>query len=96
MDRLKAQWSSLLLDSMMLSMDSGRVIALRMATFAGGGSAAQAESHSMIDEKLRAVFDANVAATKSVMLGQAHLAPKRALRVYQNRVRKNLRRLGNG
>jgi len=94
MDRRKPQWSSLLIDSVMLSMDATRVIALRMATLARGGSAAQAESHTMIDEKLRAAFDANVAATKSVMLGQAHLAPKRALRVYQNRVRKNLRRLG--
>jgi hypothetical protein len=87
------QWNSLFFDSMQLGFDASCVVALRMAKIACGGTAAHAETHAMFDEKLRAVIAANVVATKSLLRGQAHLAPKRAMRVYQSKVRKNLRRL---
>ena len=87
------QWNSLFVDSMRLGYDASCVVALRIATFARGGSAAHAESHAMVDEKFRAAMTANIVAVKSIIEGQAHLAPKRALRVYHSQVRKNLKRL---
>ncbi len=37
--------------------------------------------------------DANIEAARGIMTGHAHLAPTRALGIYQKRVRKNLSRL---
>jgi hypothetical protein len=47
----------------------------------------------MVDEKVRAAMEANMEAARSVMTGHAHLAPTRALSIYQKRVQKNLSRL---
>lgn len=88
-------WTRLLTDSVKLGVSANHVIALRMAKLAHGDAAAHAESKLMLDEKVRAAIDANLEAARSIMTGQAHLAPTRALSVYQKRVHKNLSRLSN-
>jgi hypothetical protein len=87
-------WGKLIADSFKLGLDANRVIALRLAKLAQGGRAAGDESRAMVEEKLKAAFDAQIAAATSVATGNAHLAPKRALSVYKKRVRRNLQRLG--
>ncbi len=47
----------------------------------------------MFDEKVKAAVDANIEAARGIMTSRAHLAPTRALSVYQKRVHKNLSRL---
>ncbi len=86
-------WTRLLTDSVKLGVSANHVVALRMAKLAHGDAAARAESKLMLDEKVKAAVDANLEAARSIMAGQAHLAPARALSVYQKRVHKNLSRL---
>ena len=93
MTRKRPNWPRLLADSMALGLNANLVIALRLAKLAWGGSAAKAESRRMLEEKVRAAEEANISAARAVLTGRAHLAPKRALSVYQRRVRKNLSRL---
>jgi hypothetical protein len=95
MKRRMPNWTSLMTASVKLGVSANHVIALRMAKLARGGAAARAESKLMFDEKVKATIDANIEAARSVMTGQAHLAPSRALSVYQKRVHKNLSRLSN-
>lgn len=94
MRRKKPNWGKLLADSMQLGFNANRVIALRLAKLARGDAAAMAESKSMVEEKVKAAIDANIAAATSVLTGKAHQAPKRAMSVYKRRVRQNLKRLG--
>jgi hypothetical protein len=91
--RKMPNWTRLLTDSVKLSVSANHVIALRMAKLAHGDAAARAESKLMVDEKVKAAIDANIEAARSIMAGQAHLAPTRALSIYQKRVHKNLSRL---
>ena len=93
MRRKRPNWPGLLADSIKLGLNANLVVALRLAKIARGGAGAKAESRRMVEEKLKAVQDANVAAARSVLTGKAQLAPKRALNVFQKRVRKNLNRL---
>ncbi|MGA8170515.1 MAG: hypothetical protein WB816_06750 [Methylocystis sp.] len=93
MFRKTPNWTKLLADSVKLGMSANHVIALRMSKIARGDAAARAESKLMVDEKIKAAVDANLEAARSIMTGQAHLAPTRALSIYQKRVRKNLSRL---
>ena len=93
MRRKMPNWTRLLTDSVKLGVSANHVIALRMAKLAHGGAAARAESKLMVDEKVRAAMDANMEAARSIMTGHAHLAPTRALSIYQKRVHKNLSRL---
>jgi hypothetical protein len=86
-------WARLLTDSVKLGVSANHVIALRMAKLAHGDAAARAESKLMFDEKVKAAVDANLEAARAIMTGQAHLAPTRALNIYQKRVHKNLSRL---
>jgi hypothetical protein len=91
--RKRPNWPRLLADSMTLGLNANLVIAMRLAKIARGGPAAEAESRRMVAEKIKAAQDANISAAQAILTGQAHLAPKRALSVYQRGVRKNLRRL---
>jgi hypothetical protein len=93
MKRKMPNWTRLMTASVKLGVSANQVIALRMAKLAHGGAAARAESKLMLDEKVKAAIDANIEAARSVMTGHAHLAPSRALSVYQKRVHKNLSRL---
>jgi xanthine dehydrogenase iron-sulfur cluster and FAD-binding subunit A len=91
--RKRSDWPGLLADSMTLGLNANLVIALRLAKIAWGGPAAKAESLRMVEEKIQAAQEANISAAQAVLTGKAHLAPKRAMSVYQRRVRKNLERL---
>ena len=93
MRRKMPNWTRLLTDWVKLGVSANHVIALRMAKLARGDAAARAESKLMVDEKVRAAMEANMEAARSVMTGHAHLAPTRALSIYQKRVHKNLSRL---
>ncbi len=93
MKRKMPNWTGLMAASVKLGVSANHVIALRMAKLAHGGAAARAESKLMLDEKVKAAIDANIEAARSIMTGQAHLAPAHALSVYQKRVHKNLSRL---
>ncbi len=89
----RPNWPGLFADSMRMGIEANLVIAMRLSKIAWGGGAAKAESRRMVEEKIKAAQDANIAAAQAILTGQAHLAPKRALSVYQRGVRKNLRRL---
>ena len=91
--RKRFKWPQLLADSMTLGLNANLVIAMRLAKIAWGGPAAKAESRRMVEEKIEAAQEANISAAQAALTGKAHLAPKRVLRVYQRRVRKNLQRL---
>lgn len=93
MARKTPDWPRLFADSMMLGLNANLVIGLRLAKIARGGPAAGAESRLMVEEKIKAAQDANVSAATAILTGKAHLAPERAMRVYQRRVRRNLSRL---
>ncbi|HYA80602.1 MAG TPA: hypothetical protein VED87_06720 [Methylocystis sp.] len=93
MRRKRPNWPWLFASSIKLGLDANKVIGLRLEKLVHGDAAARAESRLMIDEKIKAAVEANFAAAHSILIGQPHLAPKRALSVYKKRVRKNLRRL---
>jgi hypothetical protein len=93
MHRKKPNWLKLFSDSVSLGVKANQVIALRLAAIARGDAAAHAESKLMLDEKVKAAIDANMEAARSIMTGEAHLAPRRALSVYKRRVHQNLHRL---
>jgi hypothetical protein len=79
-------WLDVTMDMMMLSFEAQRVIGLRLAKFAAGGAAAQAEATLMVTEKTAAFAEA--AAT--VALGGS---AKKVIRRYRTHVRANERRL---
>jgi len=86
-------WLSLSMDAMRLGMESQTVIGLRLVKAAWGGQAAQKEAGLMVSEKAQAAIDAQMLVTRSVLSGQGHLAPARALALYRRRVKANRRRL---
>jgi len=89
-------WLSLTLDAMRLGMEAQSVIGLRMAKAAWGGAAAQDEAELMVSEKAKAAIDAQMVLASSVMTGQGHLGPARAMALYRRRVLANQRRLLKG
>jgi hypothetical protein len=64
-----------------------------MMKFAVGGPAAAAEAQLMVAEKLRAAAETQAQLMTSVLTGQGHLAPARAVAGYRRKVRANRRRL---
>jgi hypothetical protein len=75
-----------------LGMEAGEVIGLRVFQ-AAVGVAAHDEVQLMITEKAKAALDAQFLIAGSVMAGEAHLAPARAVALYRRRVQANRRRL---
>ena len=86
-------WLDLSVDAARLTCESGQVIGLRLALAARGGPDAQAELGRMVSEKARAAVDAHFMITSSLLNGEAHLAPARAVALYRDRVQANQRRL---
>ena len=76
-----------------LGWEAGEVIGLRLMQAAFGGAAAQREATLMVTEKAQAALDAQFLIARSVMAGQAHLAPGRTVALYRRRVQANRRRL---
>jgi hypothetical protein len=89
-------WLDLCSDAVRLGLEAQSVIGLRVAKAAFGGPAAQAEAHLMIAEKTKTAIDAQMLFARSLIAGQAHLAPARALSLYRRRVKANQRRLIRG
>ena len=89
-------WLSLSLDAVRLGVEAQSVIGLRMVKAAWGGPAAQDEAYLMVAEKAQAAVDAQWVMTKSVLAGQGHLGPARAMALYRRRVQANQRRLSKG
>ena len=96
MTALRNPWLSLSMDAMRLSMETQSVIGLRMVKAAFGGPDAGEEAALMISEKIQAAFDANLVVARSVLAGDGHLAPARAVALYRRRVKANQRRLMKG
>jgi hypothetical protein len=88
-----APWFDLPFDTVSLGCESGHVIGLRFALAARGGDAAIAEMARMFSEKALAAVDAHFLLASSMMSGEAHLAPGRAVALYRDRVQANHRRL---
>ena len=89
-------WLSLAADSVRLGIESQDVIGLRMIKAAFGGFDAGEEVMRMVTEKTQAAWETNCLITQSVMAGEAHLAPARAVSLYRRRVKANQRRLSKG
>ena len=89
-------WFTLSRDAMMLGLEAQSVIGLRLIKAAMGGEAAQREAALMVTEKAQAMVDAQIVLAQSVLAGQPHLGPSRAVALYRKRVQANQRRLGRG
>jgi hypothetical protein len=76
-----------------LGMEAAEVIGLRVMQAAFSGFSDPGEAQLMITEKAQAALDAQFLIAGSVMAGEAHLAPARAVALYRRRVQANLRRL---
>jgi len=94
--RRRSGIAGLFVESFRLGLAANQVIAMRLMKMATGGVDAGRESQLMITEKMEAAAEASIVAAQSVVTGQAHRAPVRALGAYQRRVKGNLRRLKKG
>jgi hypothetical protein len=88
-------WLDLSADVARLGHESGDVIGLRLAVAGRGGKPAQAELCRMISEKAVAALDAHFVFARSLLTGEAHLAPARTLALYRQRVQANRTRLSD-
>ena len=79
-------WIRLASDMVLLSLESQRVLSLRLAVFAIGGARAHAEAQRMILEKA-------FAASRAAQLMAFGHSPEAIVRHYRFRVRANQRRL---
>jgi hypothetical protein len=78
------------------SLEAQQVIGLRLAKLASGGAAAAAEMNRMVSEKVDAALEAQDAAAKAVLTGNAAQIPSQTLALYRRKMRANRRRLGAG
>lgn len=76
-----------------LSLEAGEVIGLRLMKASLGGARSTDEAMLMVTEKAQAAIDAQFLIARSVLAGDAHLAPARAVALYRRRVQANRRRL---
>jgi hypothetical protein len=84
------------MDAMRLGFEAQSVIGLRLAKAAWGGAAAQDEAQLMVCEKAKAAVDAQAVLAASLISGQGHLGPARAMALYRRRIQANRRRLLKG
>ncbi|HEY5290346.1 MAG TPA: hypothetical protein VIJ59_09950 [Caulobacteraceae bacterium] len=86
-------WLSLAGDSIRLGLEAQNVIGLRLIKAAWGDADSADEAMRMVMEKNQAAWDASCVVARSVIAGEGHLAPARALALYRRRIRANQRRL---
>lgn len=91
--RRQPSWIELSADMARLGVESGSVIGLRLMRMASGSVDSQAETALMVSEKAKAAWDAQFLFARSLLTGQGHLAPSRAVALYRRRVQANQRRL---
>ena len=96
MTKRSTTWFQLPWEAMQLAIESQSVIALRMMKFAAGGAKAEAEASRMVAEKIQATLDVHGDIAKSVLAGEAHLAPGRAMDMVRRQVSANRKRLSKG
>ncbi|RTL89971.1 MAG: hypothetical protein EKK29_01940 [Hyphomicrobiales bacterium] len=85
--------TTLLSDTLVLTMAVNAVIAVRLAKIAVGAVDPKHEGTLMVAEKIDAATEATFAAARSFVAGEPHHAAGRAVAVYKRRVERNLRRL---
>jgi hypothetical protein len=81
------------LNAARLAIEAGEVIGLRLIQAAFGGVETGDEALLMITEKAQAAFDAQIVVAQSLLAGEGHLAPARAVALYRGLVQANSRRL---
>lgn len=86
-------WLSFATDVTRLCFEAQEVIGLRLFASALGDAEAGEEAWLMVMEKGQAVWDTQFLITRSLVAGEAHLAPARAVALYRRRVQANHRRL---
>jgi hypothetical protein len=84
-----SQWYKLSVEMMEAQFEAQRVIGLRLAVIAAGGTDAAEEMQQMVTEKLAANANASVALA-------AGKSPRTVLRRYRTIMRANERRLSKG
>ena len=85
--------ASMIADAMAFSYAAHMVIAMRLTKMTLGAVDPRQEGALMVSEKIDAATEATLAVARSLMSGEAGLAPARAMAVYNRRVRHNLDRL---
>jgi hypothetical protein len=81
------------LNAARLAIEAAEVIGLRLIQASFGGAKTGDEALLMITEKAQAAFDAQILVAHSILAGEGHLAPARAVALYRGRVQANSRRL---
>ncbi|WP_336487549.1 hypothetical protein [Methylobacterium nigriterrae] len=79
-------WWKLGVDATMLALESQQVIGMRLMMLSAGGTAAQAEAHRMVSEKI-------TAAGEAALLVASGGSTARVVAGYRRKVRANARRL---
>lgn len=93
MDTKRSSSLTLAAECMRLCVEAGEVVGLRLHAAAWGEMDICAEGWRMITEKAQAALEAQSAIADSLIAGQGHLAPGRAVAIYRRRVQENQRRL---
>ena len=86
-------WFELSRDAVSLTCEATQVIGLRMALAVRGDDSARREAMLMVTEKAAAALDAQLMFTRSLLAGEVHLAPARAMALYRSKVHANHNRL---
>jgi hypothetical protein len=86
-------WFALALQTARLGLDAQQVMALRLVRLSGGGAAGLAEAQRMINDKITALGEAQLAAATGALTGDGPKLAKKVLRVFARRVRANKKRL---
>jgi DMSO reductase anchor subunit len=84
------------MDAMQFTLEAQSVIGMRLTKALWGGPAAHDEAALMVAEKTAAALDAHCLILRSLLAGEGHLGPARAMALYRRRVRANQRRLVAG
>ncbi|WP_363347761.1 hypothetical protein [Methylocystis echinoides] len=88
--------TTLLSDTLVLSVAANAVIAVRLTKMAFGVVDPNREGTLMVAEKIDAAAEATLEAARSFAAGEPHHAAGRAVAIYKKRVERNLRRLTSG
>jgi hypothetical protein len=91
--RKPPSWLRLSFDIWGAGLEAQQVIGLRLAKLAGGGAAAAVEVNRMVSEKMTAALEAQQAAMRAMLAGNATQIPLRTLALYRRKMRANRTRL---
>lgn len=88
-------WLTLFIDAMRLCVEAGDVVGMRLQAALWGEMDVRSETWRMIAEKGEAAWEAHFIVAESLIAGQGHLAPARAVALYRRRVQDNQQRLSH-